>query len=96
MSPIAHRTGGLVDTIGDADLAPPDQRTGFLFDRPTALALVGAVRRALEVYRGDRQRWTALQADAMARAFGWQTAARGYVEVYQNALDSRRQERVLG
>jgi starch synthase len=94
--PIAHKTGGLVDTIGDADLAPPNQRTGFLFDRPTALALVGAVRRALEVYRGDRQRWTALQADAMARDFGWQTAARGYVEVYQNALDSRRQERVLG
>jgi starch synthase len=94
--PIAHRTGGLVDTIGDADLAPPGRRTGFLYDRPTPLALAVAVRRALKVYREDRARWEALQDAGMATDFGWHAAAMRYVETYQNALDARREERVFG
>src|SRR5207302_3944382 len=44
--PIVRRTGGLNDTVTDADLDPA-HGTGFLFEKPTADALLEAFRRAL-------------------------------------------------
>jgi starch synthase len=78
--PIAHATGGLVDTIVDDDGTAADS-TGFLIRKPTAEALVQGVRRAVEVYR-DAPRWKRLQVRGMARDFGWGPAARAYARIY--------------
>lgn len=72
--PIAHRTGGLADTIADGE-------TGFLFTAPTANNLNGAIRRAFDVYTSSR-RFTAMRRAAMSRSFGWRHSARRYDEVY--------------
>jgi len=72
--PVAHATGGLVDTIEDG-------KTGFLFARPEADALVAAVRRAIDLRR-DPGRWREMQRRAMRRDFSWSAAARQYAALY--------------
>jgi starch synthase len=75
--PIAHRTGGLADTIEDG-------QTGFLFTTPTANNLNVAIRRAFDAYTSSR-RFTSMRRAAMARSFGWDVSARRYDEVYRMA-----------
>ena len=86
--PVAHRTGGLADTIVDAD-AEPDRGTGFLFDEATPAALDGAVRRAWTAWR-DRSRWSNLQRRAMAGDWSWDGPAAAYADLYREAVTARR------
>lgn len=76
--PVAHRTGGLIDTIQDGV-------TGFLFDGASAHMLGSAVRRALRVFRSGSLMRT-MQAAAMRRPGGWSSAAADYRRVYGRAL----------
>src|SRR6185437_3782080 len=78
--PIAHATGGLVDTIVDDDGTATDA-TGFLIRKPTAEALVAGVQRAVAAYR-DPPRWKRMQVHGMRRDFGWGPAARAYARIY--------------
>ena len=77
--PIVRATGGLEDTVVDAD-APGGN--GIKFAEYSRGAMVAAVRRALELY-GDRSRWTALQRAGMATDPSWDVSAREYVKVYR-------------
>ena len=88
--PIAHATGGLVDSVVDCTAATlaDGTATGFLFGEPEAGALSGAVERALAVYR-DPARWQALQRNAMARDFGWAASAARYVALYRSLASDR-------
>jgi starch synthase len=75
--PIAHKTGGLADTIQDG-------RTGFLFGAPTAGGLKTAVRRAFETF-GSGRRLNEMRRAAMAMRFDWQEPARRYSALYRAA-----------
>jgi starch synthase len=78
--PIVRATGGLVDTV--IDHAPPViTGTGFAFREASASALLSAVDRALAVFR-DSAAWRAMVAEAMAKDFSWDAAARAYESVY--------------
>ncbi|WP_051377696.1 glycogen synthase GlgA [Derxia gummosa] len=72
--PIAHRTGGLRDTIDDGV-------TGFLFPDSSVRSLLGAVRRALLTFN-HRPGMGRMQREAMQREFGWDAPAREYHRVY--------------
>jgi starch synthase len=85
--PVACRTGGLVDTIVDCDAAL-ETGSGFLFDKPTALALVGGVQRALAAMESPR--WPALRRRVMRLDLGWDRPARRYASVYRAALAAAR------
>lgn len=74
--PIAHRTGGLADTIEDG-------RTGFLFGSPTAGHLKTAVRRALQTFGSGSH--VHMRNAAMSRSFGWGESARRYASLYRGA-----------
>ena len=76
--PIVRATGGLADTVRDA--GTPDG-TGFRFAEYTADALMGAVRRALALYRKP-ELWKGLQQRAMRQDYSWDVSAREYVKVY--------------
>ncbi|MFO0739857.1 MAG: glycogen synthase GlgA [Labilithrix sp.] len=80
--PVAHATGGLVDTIVDCD-AKLETGTGFLFDGETADAFYGATQRALSAYVSDR--WGALRRRVMRLDRGWERAARQYEQTYKSA-----------
>jgi starch synthase len=89
--PIAHSTGGLVDSIVD-EPGHPGAGTGFLFDKPTPEALARACVEAMRL-RGDGSSpgWSSLIDRGMAVDFAWETgAAPGYLAMYRRALELRR------
>ncbi|MEW6353357.1 MAG: glycogen synthase GlgA [Pseudomonadota bacterium] len=90
-APIAHRTGGLADTIVDAtpENLKAARATGFLFDAPTPAALHDAALRALTLFSRPPQ-WRKLMRRAMAQDFSWHQSARQYLALYQQALADAR------
>lgn len=77
--PIAHRTGGLADTIDD-------DQTGFLFDEMSAQSFAAAIERALNTYLLpdllDAMRRKAMQAPRY-----WRHAAQPYALLYHNLAE---------
>ncbi len=86
--PIVRATGGLVDTVVDAD-AQPETGNGFSFGPSEPQALFDACRRAM-VALADRPRWHAIQQRAMATDFSWSGPAREYVAAYRRAAEIAR------
>ena len=74
--PVAHRVGGLADTI--------DEDTGFLFAPHTPAALAEAVDRAVSAY-AEESRWIARMRAAMRKDFSWARSTAAYGEVYRRA-----------
>jgi starch synthase len=85
--PIAHATGGLIDSVIDATPQTLENgtATGFLFAEPTESALWSAMMRALEVYAHARK-WQAIQRAGMARDFSWQPRSREYAALYRKLV----------
>ena len=83
--PIVFRTGGLADTVVDANAATLDDgsATGFAFDTPQVGAMLDAVRRALELYRQPAP-WRRLQQAGMRVSFDWSESADRYLALYRN------------
>jgi starch synthase len=81
--PIVFKTGGLADTVVDANAATLDDgtATGFVFDTPEVTALQETVRRALELYRQPAQ-WRRLQQAGMRQSFDWSESAGHYLALY--------------
>ncbi|WP_296702671.1 glycogen synthase GlgA [Thiocapsa sp. UBA6158] len=86
--PIAHRTGGLADTVVHAtpETLADGTATGFLFEEPRAETLLDAVRQALQLYRDDPRAWRKLATTGMHQDFSWEASARGYVRLYAEAI----------
>jgi starch synthase len=73
--PIAHRTGGLAETIVDGE-------TGFLFDAPVAREFRRTIERAFEAY-GSSKRIAGMRRAAMARRFDWDASAQTYANLHR-------------
>jgi starch synthase len=87
--PVVRRTGGLADSVVDADKRP-GEGTGFVFDAASPAALVRAIRRAVRL-RGDPAAWAALVDRGMGVDFNWDSgSAPRYVEMYRRAVALRR------
>jgi starch synthase len=82
--PLARATGGLQDTILDAD-SDKENGTGFLFKPATAMALADALERTLGAY-ADQLRWQGIQERGMHLDFSWEKSALKYVELYKDLL----------
>jgi starch synthase len=80
-APIAHATGGLVDTVVDAD-AKLETGTGFLFEEATAEALTSAILRAVAARRLPT--WPRLVRRMMRLDLGWERPARRYEQLYRS------------
>ena len=86
--PIVGPVGGLLDSVTDAS-ADPQHGTGFVMTGADAAGLDDAIGRAMRLWR-EPQRWRRVQANGMARHFGWDDSALQYVEVYERAaLEAR-------
>ena len=85
--PLVRRTGGLADTVVDADAASlaDGSATGFAFDEETPAGLLAALQRATSLYR-DRAIWHRMMARAMTRDFSWDAAARQYLALYRELV----------
>ncbi len=86
--PVVYATGGLADTVVDAD-EQPGRGTGFVFRDYSVDGLQGALQRALAAY-ADEGRWRMIQRRAMELDLSWRASARAYVDLYRRAQAMRR------
>ena len=75
--PVVRATGGLDDTIG--------VDTGFKFKDYSGIALMEALRLALETFR-HKNDWVGIMRRGMRKDFSWGTAAEEYMEIYRSLL----------
>ena len=87
--PIVARTGGLADTVIDANEAAlgAGVATGIQFSPVDPDGLRLAVRRALALH-GDRKAWVAMQRQGMKADMSWQRSAARYVDLYRSLLST--------
>ncbi|MBW9065156.1 glycogen synthase GlgA [Rhizobium herbae] len=85
--PIVAHTGGLADTIIDANEAALAARvaTGFQFSPVSAASLRQALRRAFAAYRQPKV-WARLQAQGMKSDVSWDSSAHRYADLYSSLL----------
>ena len=81
--PVVRQTGGLADTVRDANSTtlPDRTATGFVFQETSTGGLKGAAARAMALYR-EPLAWRRLQLQGMAQDFSWQTSAAKYAALY--------------
>ncbi len=84
--PIVRETGGLADTVVDAEVAAlrAGRATGFTFRPPTRDAMVQAIDRAVACWRRPAL-WRKVVRAGMEQEFSWTRSARGYVALYEKA-----------
>ena len=84
--PVVRATGGLDDTVRQYE--PRTGRgTGFKFAPYTAGALVGAVRKAILLYKQPKK-WEKLMRQAMAGDFSWPASAVEYEKLYAAVVNA--------
>jgi len=82
--PIAHKTGGLADTIIDID-EYPDKGTGLLFETLSSEEIKKHIIRAVELY--NRKEGSVcmdkIRKRAMEQDFSWNASAQEYIKLYE-------------
>jgi starch synthase len=87
--PVVHATGGLVDTVIDANpvTLANGTATGFSFVPASVTALTGAIERVLALFNEPGQeRWRRVVRNGMARDFGWDQSSDAYLDLYRSLL----------
>ena len=86
--PVASRTGGLADTIIDANDAAvtAGAATGILFDGVTAEHIRDAITRTIALYEQSSV-WRGLQRQGMKGDFSWQRSGARYAALYRGLLE---------
>jgi starch synthase len=82
--PVVRATGGLADTVTDAD-RDGEHATGFSFFEYQPEALLDATQRAIAAFNRP-ERWRRIQRNAMAADFSWKHSAKLYLELYGQCL----------
>ena len=82
--PVVARTGGLADTVIDANPAALEAgvATGVQFDGAHYFALRSAIDRTMALH-ADKREWRRLQRNGMKADFSWAASGRAYAELYR-------------
>ncbi len=88
--PIVRKTGGLADTVTDTtpETLSAGTATGFVFELPTPLALMGAIQRALICYQTQPAKWLSIIRNGMKQNWSWNKSAGEYEKLYEKLLRS--------
>jgi len=84
--PIVRETGGLADTVFDADYDPRpfDERNGFVFRNYNPEGLDSALGRAVAFWHRDPVRFRALALNAMRCDYSWNHPGGRYLSIYEH------------
>ena len=85
--PVVHATGGLKDTVPGAD-ENGEGGLGFTFQSYNGDDFLAALKRALHLYRDNRDGFRALQKRGMEQDFSWNVPAGRYMELFYRMLQS--------
>jgi starch synthase len=90
--PIVHNTGGLADTVVDADehTLANGTATGLLFNDPNADGLWYALQKALRIARERPEQWRGMMLAGMRQDLSWEASARQYELFYAEAIEASR------
>ena len=85
--PIVARTGGLADTVIDANDAAlrSDCATGIQFAPINSIMFSHAISRTCELYAKPKI-WAGMMRRAMRHPVGWRLSAEAYLDVYNSAI----------
>ena len=83
--PVVHATGGLRDTVPGCD-ENGKGGLGFTFQSYNADDFLDAVKRAIHLYRDNREGFRALQYTDMTQDFSWNVPAQRYMEQFHRML----------
>lgn len=85
--PVVARTGGLADTVIDANLAAiaAGAATGIAFSGVVYPHLAQAIGRAVSLY-GQRGVWRAMQRAGMSADFSWAQSGAAYANLYRQLM----------
>jgi starch synthase len=86
--PVVRKTGGLADTVVDAN---PENianltATGFVFEPDNSWVLGETISRACALFQQNPKAWTAIQRRAMRQDFSWKAAAGHYMDLYKGLV----------
>jgi len=81
--PVVRATGGLDDVITDFD-EDREKANGFKFSSATKKDFFTAIKRAVELYKGEPLAWKKLLLNAMKYDFSWDRSAKKYLALYEN------------
>ena len=86
--PIVRETGGLADTIDNAN---PSRAagTGFVFRNYDAREMLNSIKFAVEVFR-DKNVWEVMMLRGMRQDFSWKASAAKYVDLYKKAIAKKQ------
>jgi starch synthase len=92
--PIVHNTGGLADTVIDANYENIENNSanGFQFETASAEDLWQAVDRAITLYQGQPNTWRQLLVSGMKQDFSWKKSAKYYLELYKQAQSHNKNQ----
>jgi len=79
--PIAHKTGGLVDSI-------TDNVNGFLFEKHSSESLERTVKKALNIWYDDRVYYKMMVEAALVTNFSWEKSAGQYIDLYSKLINN--------
>jgi starch synthase len=85
---IAHKTGGLADTVVDFDFRA-HQGNGFIFDCYCRDAVTSAMLRAILAFQ-DKKGWQELLERCMKMNFSWQESGKKYIDLYNLLLGKKK------
>jgi len=82
--PVVSHTGGLADTVVDANLAAINGQaaTGVTFHGVTYPSFADAITRTIALY-GQRDVWTQMQRTGMKTDFSWKRSGHAYAALYR-------------
>ncbi len=88
--PVVARTGGLADTVIDANPAAlaAGVATGVQMNAVNPEALAMAVSRTVELY-ADAKAWKQVQKNAMKADFSWGASGAAYAALYRQLIEER-------
>ncbi|WP_428333547.1 glycogen synthase GlgA [Novosphingobium sp.] len=88
--PVVSRTGGLADTVVDANLAAlvAGSATGIHFNAVNYDLLAEAIDRTITLYH-DRAAWHQIQRAGMKSDFSWGRSGKAYADLYARLMESR-------
>ena len=87
--PVVARTGGLADTIVDANVAAVDEgaATGIQFSGVHYHGLASAISRTVALYR-DKKVWQRMQKNGMKADFSWARSGKLFAEHYRRLVEA--------
>lgn len=74
--PVARKTGGIADTV-------KDERTGFLFQNYSPEDFLQSLKKAIQIYKTEPDRWNAMLENAFNEDWSWERAVKRYIDLFR-------------